>query len=163
MLKIGPIPTGYVARIEGRGTMHESPGFLSFISTVLQSEPSSSVVLDLEECEYLDSTFLGCVVALHKQFARQHPPRFVVSARDETRRRLLSPTRIDLILVLLEADCESPDDWLEIPRQALEQRDFGLHVLECHRRLADLGGPEATAFRRVAEELARDLSRDESS
>ena len=157
MLRFGSIPTGYVARIEGRGTMLESPGFLTFVSTILESEPQTSVALDLEECEYLDSTFLGCVLALHRRFAAAKPPRFMVIAGDDTRTRLLTPTRMDLILVLL-TDCDSPQDWLDIPDCVLGQREFGEHVLQCHQRLAEIEGPQAQAFRRVIDELARDLN-----
>jgi len=160
VLKFGSSDEGFVARILGRGTMNESPGFQSFITAVLDCEPDASVVLDLEDCEYLDSTFLGCLVALHKKFSREQPPRFVVNAGRETRRRLLSPTRVDKVLELTDTDLPLPDRWVDIPDKSLDRREFGLHLKECHELLAELGGPQSEAFGRVVEELQRDLDAD---
>ena len=35
--------------------------------------------------------------------------------------------------------------------------DLGRHIMECHRRLAELGGSQAASFRSIADHLAREL------
>ena len=49
---------GFCLRIEGPGTMSESPVMHAFAERVL-SGPEGEVVVDLGACTYVDSTFLG--------------------------------------------------------------------------------------------------------
>ena len=93
-LKIGR--TGYVVRIEGRGTWRESCAVHEFMVQSLTSEACSEVI-DLFGCEHLDSTFLGTLVDLYKHFGGE-PPRLLVAASPEARRRLLAPTHLDTFL-----------------------------------------------------------------
>ena len=62
-----------------------------------QTQPYS-VTLDLSPCEYLDSTFLGCLLTLHKRSVEVADTRFLVVADEGTRQRLLNPTRLDAVL-----------------------------------------------------------------
>ena len=54
-LAIHRTETGYLFRVIGRGTMRQSPAVRDFVSGAM--EDGVEVVLDLCECEYLDSTF----------------------------------------------------------------------------------------------------------
>mgnify|MGYP007080334571 CR=1 FL=1 len=40
----------------------------------------------------------------------------------------------------------------------LESREFAAHAAECHRRLAQEGGPQAAAFERIAARLESELA-----
>jgi len=112
-LKFGIYGDGYIVRVEGRGTMHESVSFKSFVSAILDCESSRQIILDLSACDYLDSTFLGCLLALHQRFNRQSPQRFVIAAAGEARTRLLARTRLDQVLTLTDdyGDTDSPREW----------------------------------------------------
>jgi len=156
-LRIGQTDDGYVVRIEGRGTLRESPAAEAFAGQVLRREPGRTLVIDLHACDYLDSTFLGCLITLHKEFGNVQPPRFFVSAPPDGRRRLLAPTFLDRYLNVHESPPAVEGDWLSLPTTPLEPQELGRHVMECHRRLAELGGPCAAAFGSVADQLAREL------
>lgn len=162
VVKFGPIDCGHVVRIEGRGTRQESPGFRKFAERLLQSELDACLVLDLRSCEYLDSTFLGCLLTLHKHFGQGESLRFVITASQETRVRLFTGTRIDLILNLTDDEPASPSKWNTVPAVELSAEDFGQHVLESHQQLAEMGGARAAAYGLVAEQLARDLKQKPS-
>jgi anti-anti-sigma factor len=157
VLRFGSTETGFVIRLEGRGTLHESPSLLAYAEHLLQRVSSKTVVLDLECCEYLDSTCLGTLVSLHQRFGSPEPPQFLVSGSSEAIERLLSPTRLDQVLALVDAPPDCPGEWLEIPTTSLERQEFCRHLMDCHRRLAELGGPRAAAFHVVADELAKEL------
>ena len=58
-LKIAPTANGCVIRVEGRGTMNESTAAKNVALRTLKGDDSASVVFDLSNCEYLDSTFPG--------------------------------------------------------------------------------------------------------
>lgn len=156
-LKIAQTDDGYIVCIEGRGTLRESPAAEAFAGQVLRHEPGRTLVIDLQACPYLDSTFLGCLITLHKEFGKLQPPRFFVAAPPDCRTRLLAPTFLDRYLNLLESPPAILSDWLSLPDTPLAPEELGRHVMECHRRLAELGGPCAAAFGRVADQLAREL------
>ncbi len=148
---------GYLIRVEGRGTMRESPAVREFAAQCLDQQRELILSVDLFECEYLDSTFLGCLVGLHRRCQSDPPVQFRVCADPATRRRLLGATRLDLLFKCIEACPEPAGPWVELAAPELEQRDFGLHVLECHKRLAELECPSAPAFKAVVDQLSREL------
>jgi anti-anti-sigma regulatory factor len=156
VVKVGRTCTGYRVRIEGRGTMRESPAVQQFALKALEAEVPS-LALDLSACDYLDSTFLGCLLGLYKRFGVGHSPRLLIAAPPETRQRLLTPSHLD---ALIQTSGECPDvigDDLTIPPLVLASRDLGKHILECHRRLAEIDGPNQAAFSEVVDRLAEEL------
>jgi hypothetical protein len=115
------------------------------------------LVVDLSQCDYLDSTFLGCLVSLHRRYNQTALHRFQVAASCAQSQKLLAPTRLNHLLDLTEV-CPKPiADVLEISRPFLPTADLGRHIMECHRRLAELGGPLAAPFRSAADQLASEL------
>lgn len=163
VLKFGPTEAGFVIRLEGRGTLHESPSLVACAEHLLQRGSAQAVMVDLEACEYLDSTCLGTLVTLHQRFGGPEPPQFLVAGSSDAIERLLTPTRLDQVLNVADELPVCQGEWLEIPTATLERREFCRHLMDCHRRLAELGGPRAAAFQLVADELARELSESQTS
>ena len=147
VLKVARTPTGYCVRIEGRGTMRESRSAGEFVSRAAESSPPPTVVVDLSACEHLDSTFLGCLVEMQRRVSKApgapatgSGPRFVVSAL----KRTAEPPQV----------C---GEWVELPAADPASPDVMRHVLECHRRLAELGGPQQAAFAAIADSIEREM------
>jgi hypothetical protein len=115
-------------------------------------------VIDLNRCDYLDSTFLGCLIDLHRRHGVKPPARFVLAAGDEARRRLLAPSCLDGLFVYAADTPEEVGRELELPAVALDREELGRHVLECHRRLIEVGTPAQAALEGVVERLAHELS-----
>jgi len=151
-----------VVRVDGRGTLRESPAIQEFARYFLeQAEISEVFVIDLAGCDYLDSTFLGFLVWLHGRYNRTQPHRFLVAASDDQCQRLLAPSRLNQLLNITE---QSPDlvvEPLEFRGHELASRDLGRHVMECHRQLAEQEGPQQSAFRAIADRLAGELGKVE--
>jgi anti-anti-sigma regulatory factor len=156
LLKVARTPTGYCIRIEGRGTMRESPTAAEFASKALEAE-GSSLVVDLSACEYLDSTFLGCLVEMKKRAGRATTPRFGVSAPDDKVRKLLGPTKLDLVLRPTAEPPQVVGEVVTLPAADPASPDLMRHVMECHRLLAALGGPQQAAFAAIADNIQREL------
>lgn len=157
MLKIGRTESGYWLGIEGAGTLRESVSVEEYVTQALESS-EGGFALDLRDCEYLDSTFLGCLVGLHKRFNMRSPHRFVVVASSERASSLFGAMPLQRLLTLID----SPGELLG-PSQRLNSADLrsdslGQHSMQCHRRLADLGGPNQEIFRRIADQLERELN-----
>lgn len=157
VLKVAAAAGGYCVRVEGRGTMRESRSAVEFAAKSL-AEPGTRVVVDLSACEYLDSTFLGCLVDLHRRAGRSIPPRFVVSAPPEQVRKLLSATKLDLVLKTTAEPPEVLGDFVTLPAADPGSPDVMRHVMECHRMLAETGGPQRVAFAAIADSIERELN-----
>ena len=151
---IYPTAEGYLFRIVGRGTMHESPTVRDFIGGAM--EDGAVVTLDLSECDYLDSTFLGCLVMLQRR-GDMAERRFRVHAPDEPRQRLLKTSQIDRVLTFAETAPTPTGKAALLETTNLQRTEFCGHLLETHRALARLNGPAATMFQRIADQIARDL------
>jgi anti-anti-sigma factor len=150
---------GYAIRVEGRGTMHESPAVREFAAQCLDQQRELILSVDLFACEYLDSTFLGCLVGVHRRSRSEPQMQLFVCCDAGKRQRLLGPTRLDTLFHCVETTPEPAGPWVALPPPELAKRDFGLHVLECHERLSELQCPSAGAFKTVVEQLSRELGR----
>ncbi|CAN5744432.1 hypothetical protein BH23PLA1_BH23PLA1_40000 [soil metagenome] len=153
----GRTSDGFLVRIEGQGTLRESPALRAFALQALEQD-AGNLVIDLSRCEYLDSTLLGCLVLLHKRYGIGSPPRFCIAAPEPLIHRLLGPNRLDTLLQSIEQAPGFVGEAVLLSSPAIEANDLGQHVMECHRLLAELGGPRQEAFARIADHLARELA-----
>jgi hypothetical protein len=75
----------------------------------------------------------------------------------ETKHRFLTANHVDA-LIKTTGDCpEFLGEYVTIPQPEPGSDDLGRHVLECHRLLAEVEGPNRAAFGEVADRLAREL------
>ena len=154
-LKFGRTEAGYRLRVEGRGTMGESRPAEAFIAEALGKE-NTLIVVDLSECDYLDSTFLGCLLGLHRQYGAS---RLHVAAPPDRTKKLFGPTKLD---VAMRVTAETPPvigDYVVIAPEAMNSTDMARHIMECHSRLAEIPGPQQNAFAAIAQQMARELDR----
>ena len=114
------------------------------------------MVLDLSACEHLDSTFLGCLVMIHQR-GESGGGSFALFADRTIRENLFGSCRLEQVLTFtdqLPASIGAPVTF-QITR--LDRKEFCQHLLDTHRKLADLGGPAADTFRSIVEQLAKEL------
>ena len=166
-LKVARTPTGFCLRVEGRGTMRESRPAAEFVKQSLSSPAGGgaapTVVVDASACDHLDSTFLGCLVEMQRRVSKAPAgpgaigPRFVVSAPPEKVRKLLSPTKLDSVLKTTPEPPQVVGEYVPLPPEDPADPDVVRHVMECHRRLAELGGPQQAVFAAIADNLEREL------
>ena len=68
-LQVGRIENGFILRVQGRGTMRESRVAHEFAMRCLP-DATSQMMIDLSGCDYLDSTFQGCLLDLPSEAFR---------------------------------------------------------------------------------------------
>ncbi len=151
---IGHDSKGTVVRLVGRGTMQESPAFRAAVEPNLNA---GLVVFDAARCEYLDSTFLGCLVGIKKECEHHPACRFVIAASEATRDKLFSSTYLDQYFDFIDESPVVDGQFAPVDIATLEPEELGKHVMRCHERLATVGGGKAAAFQEVADQLAREL------
>jgi anti-anti-sigma regulatory factor len=155
-LQVGRTANGFVLRVQGRGTMRESRVAHEFAMRCLP-DAGSQMTIDLSACDYLDSTFQGCLLDLQKRFGRGAASRFAVANPSDKCRKLLGAAHVDRFLNLTTNAPQAVGEELPIPPETLDSHDMAKHVMECHRLLAELGGPQQAAFAKIADHMAREL------
>ena len=157
-IKLAPMSDGCCLRIEGRGTMHESPCAEAIASRTLEADQTSRVVFDLSACDYLDSTFLGCLIHLFRDFGKGTPPRFQVAAPPAKRKKLLGACNLESMIPSIDTAPDSGNHWVTVPPSPLGTKEMTKHVWECHKLLAEVDSPMRPAFAKIAEQLERELT-----
>jgi anti-anti-sigma regulatory factor len=151
---IGRFDNGFVVRVVGRGTMQESPGFRAAVSRALEL---GVVVFDATRCEYLDSTFLGCLIGLKKSCEQFPERRFLIAAESAIRIKLFCASSLDKYFDFVEVCPETEGQPMTIDVESPERVELGRHMMRCHATLAEMGGREAPAFKAIADRLAKEL------
>jgi anti-sigma B factor antagonist len=91
----------YVISVAGELDLYSSQLLESELSG-LQEKNVRSVVVDLTECEFIDSTALGLLVKAHKQLAAAGT-RFSLVATDRNIRRIFEITGLDRVLTIAQS------------------------------------------------------------
>ena len=150
---LGRARAGSVIRIEGRATMRESPALRSAAEAALDA---GAIVWDLSECEYLDSTMLGCLIGVRK-LAEQRGRRMDIVADGSQQVKLFSTSSLHKYFEFLDAAPAIQGLWLAIEPERVDNTELSRHVLKCHERLAERGGEDGEAFRRVCDRLSTEI------
>jgi anti-anti-sigma regulatory factor len=159
-ITIGRIDSRYTVRLSGKGTWRESCCCQQLAAQCLESS-DASLVIDLSACEYLDSTFLGCLVELRRKFGKTEPPRVALIADDEHRAQLFGHSRVDTILKFIDPSRETPPQWTKVP--VAQSSDAAQHIMQCHKALAELGGEQHTTFAKIAERMSQEMGQPQGS
>lgn len=143
-------------RVEGRATMNESPTLRRFAEVHLGHD-IEAVRMDLCRCTYMDSTFLGTLLFLHRAAGQRGPGHFcLVSPSPECCRQL---QQMGLLEVFPIADAEPfPDSsWQTLTEPPADRDVFKWNVVQAHQELANVGGAVADSFRSLANVLASEI------
>ena len=158
-LRLGRTETGYIVYVAGRRTIRESRSLHEF-ALVIVEDGGCTLAIDLSRCDYLDSTFMGCHVDLRKRFDKQPARRFEIIADEEPSRAMLAASHLDTILPINERPPQLIDECLSLAPCELDRRQLGRHIMDCHRRLAELGGLNQEVFSRIADQLELELEKE---
>ncbi len=150
--------SGYLVRVTPRGTVEQSLAVRDFVCRTM--DEGIHIVLDLSTCEYLDSTFLGSLVIMH-QHGDESPGSLNVYADEARRHQLFGACHLDAFLNFASARprCTSGEVALQVAN--LGRADLCEHLIATHQKLADLGGPAAETFRRIANRLVSERDRSQ--
>ncbi|WP_425395933.1 STAS domain-containing protein [Aeoliella sp.] len=142
-----------VIRIIGRATMQESPALRKAAEMALDAY---HLVWDMSQCEYLDSTMLGCLIGVRK-LAERLKRQMLIVADDSRQVKLFTTSSLDKYFDFIDECPEVTTDWLDIEPEGIDTDALSRHVLVCHERLADRGGADGEAFRRVVDRLSTEI------
>ena len=153
LLQVVRTADGFLIRIQGRGTLKASPALEQFVRTSLGSD--HRIVVDLSRCEYLDSTFLGCLLKLRLHL--QGSGQFVLMTAAGGRANLFGCSRIDDLFDFTDELPDTIGSDIDLEIEALEADELARHIMHCHRVLGDSGTRDAADFRSVADRIQVEL------
>ncbi|MCA9245932.1 MAG: STAS domain-containing protein [Planctomycetales bacterium] len=156
VLKAVRTDDGLLINVHGRATMRESWVIKEFLAAYLETD-RHTIVVDLSRCEYLDSTFAGCLVELHKCAHADNAGSFALIANPQRRKHLLGAMRLDPLFQYVDTAPEAAGEPVALPGFDDDKLELVRHVLACHRELAEIEGPEQAAFQQLVARLEEDL------
>jgi anti-anti-sigma factor len=157
-LSVAKTDAGYVVRVQGNGTATDSPALADFVAQSFEQQPDACLEIDLLGCDYLDSTFLGCLLKLQRADQKD---RFKVVADSATTERLLAATRLHLVLNLIDQASSTTSPFTGIDPKSLSDHQRGRHMMETHQALSEVPSEAAAAFGRIAEQLKKELDQQQ--
>jgi anti-anti-sigma factor len=156
-LTVGRTRAGYLITLEGRGTLLQSPAFQELVERCL-GEETSMVVVSLSGCDYLDSTFLGTLISLHRQYNSTGKARLQIDAPAELRNGLLHTGNLDQLLTFANERPRVVGTMAEVEITRPGKDEIAESVEQAHRLLAELDGADSEAFGRIAQRIVQERS-----
>jgi anti-sigma B factor antagonist len=142
-------------QVTGWGRMHQSMPIRRYCEQYL-GEGVRTFRIDLRHCTYIDSTFLGTLLLLRRNFTRRPNCQFVLVSPSEECRRLFKQMGVEECLPAVTDTEPAADAWTELPCEENVEA-FNRNVVQAHQELANLGGPTGERFEGVARCLTKDL------
>lgn len=148
-----------VIRVIGRATFKVGRELREYALAELKAMPAE-IIVDLEQCEGMDSTFMG-VLAMIGLNGRGKANLVLVNA-NEQHRRLLDGIGVSKVWTYAEEPV--PDaDWKTLCMAAEGAADMaacGRTVLEAHKTLMELDAENIPKFKNVVDLLSAELKSD---
>lgn len=155
---VGQLDEKVFIKFIGNSTMKNSKTLEELFTKLLAGEPKE-IILDFEECNYMDSTMLGFIAKMAIQIKKAWNRHiFEINATNMVKTSLKSTGVYDLLNHLSETrgDVELTD---------LETKDFenkdekAAHILEAHKTLMSLSEENEKIFKNVVDLLEKDIKK----
>lgn len=150
-------------KVEGRGSFQNSSGLKEFVKQMIQ-RGFREFVVDLKDCEQMDSTFMGTLAGVALRLREIGQGALRATNVNERNADLLSSLGLDQ---LFEVELAGAAPVAHLPRavelheaspKALGAEDQKQAVLEAHEALVEIDSANAVKFKDVLEFLRNELN-----
>lgn len=157
-------------KVEGRGSFQNSSGLKEFVKQMIQ-RGFREFVVDLQDCEQMDSTFMGTLAGVALRLRELGQGSLRATNVNERNSDLLSSLGLDQLFtveslgsIAAETEPLPDDDALRVAEpKALEAEAQKQAVLEAHEALVEADRANAVKFKDVLEFLRNELNAQGSS
>lgn len=154
-----------MVKVNGRGTYKAGPSLKRFCTSAI-SKGCTQIILDMEDCLAMDSTFMGVLAGLALRIQREVNGELAAINLTPKTASLLSTLGLDRLVTCYQAG-KLPKTFKSclVANLALEGLDLGSDekrlsletMLEAHQHLAEMTPENSTRFRDVITYLDQDL------
>ncbi len=154
----GEIENKVFIKFVGNCTMKNSKTLEDLVKKILEGE-KKDIILDLEECNYMDSTMLGLIAKITIKIKQMWQKNIYALNTPNIINASFKSTGVSKLIEMIENKEEN-----NIKVEELEIKDFDdkeaktRHILEAHKTLIGLSEENAKAFKNVVTLLERELS-----
>lgn len=155
-----------VIRVEGRGNFVNSVPVKKLTDKLQKEDQISDLILDLDHCETMDSTFMGVLAAISMAQVRKGHRKLIIANANEHCSKLLKTLGISNLLEL-HASHESnhhignaENKLEEVEQDKISHADQICHTLEAHRTLVRADGENEVRFQSVIHYLEKTLEEE---
>jgi anti-anti-sigma regulatory factor len=149
--------------VVGHVTCHHSPAMLQYAEEA-QACGARSVQVDLRDCTYCDSTFLGTLLQLQRLFHAHQQITFTLLLPSPAFRQMLAQIGAENLFCVVEqaptTDIQTTWQQLGSDLDKAASSRFKRNVVEAHQELAKAGGSLAQRFGPLADAVSRELEND---
>jgi anti-sigma B factor antagonist len=132
-------------QVDGPGTVRQGLPMRRFAESCL-NDGITRLRVDLRNCTWMDSTFVGTLLVLLKTITRRGRGDFSVVSPSATSRRVLKQMGVEMVCPVCDAE-EPAGPWLQVDSSPDDGETFKCQVLQAHEELAELPGPAGETFR----------------
>lgn len=144
----------------GRVDCHQSPAMQQFAEDALRTG-ARRLVVDLRDCSYFDSTFIGTLLQLKRKL--EPVGSFSLARPSIEVRQILAQLSAERLFTIAEeaprSDIQTTWQQLDSHWEKEQSKAFKKTVVEAHEALAASGGSLTDRFKPVAESLRADLTK----
>ncbi len=143
-------------KVVGKGSFQNAHQLKSFYLNVIPNGTDSFDV-DLKECTYLDSTFLGTLAMLGSSVRKKGGQLIVLNANARNL-ELMQNLGLDRLFTIEVQTIEIAIDCLKVQNEpALNKTETGQQMLEAHEMLIEVDSKNLSKFKDVVAYLKDDL------
>ena len=153
-------------RVAGKGNLHNSPRLLSFAKLMI-AKGEKKLVVDLEDCPVMDSTFMGTLTGISRRLREIEGGELEVINANERNRELIESLGLDFILTLdtdgtswqaerLAISRQFHDAAIELEPEPLTKEEKTEFILEAHENLTEANPENIPRFEDVINYLRQE-------
>ena len=147
-------------RVEGRAVMNLSLPLRRCAERHLATG-TMNVLVDLRDCNYMDSTFMGTLLTLKKSLDRTPGGgELTLVAPSESCCKILNQMGLTDVFPAQAVALDPQATWTELPASVDDVNSFKRNIAQAHEELAALPGPAGEQFQAVARCLAESNKTD---
>lgn len=144
------------ARVEGLGSFSNALMFEEFCEAEL-AQGVNAFLVDLAECEGMDSTFMGVLAGLSTHFPPGPSPIVIVNASAKNR-QLLDDLGLSTIVTVRAEPAPAPElEMQALASDTLPPKERAERIRKAHQRLVDADARNAERFGPFLKLLEREL------
>jgi len=161
------LPQGLaVVKIIGRGTFANSVELKKLGENLTERVPKGRIIVDLEECTTMDSTFMGVLASVGLRQKRDAGEKMTVVNANPQNVRLLQTLGLSHFMNVRSQVAEdaqaAPEDFKCATPEELSRYDRIVHMIEAHQTLCDADSQNELRFQSVLKYLGESLHKEET-
>jgi len=137
-----------------------SPALKKFIISIgdnLSDSGFPKIIIDLSQCDYMDSTFLGTILLANRMIYKSNGKFIEIAKPTKFCKNLLTQMGLDKYFPIIDLDYDNSGGRIELDEEQLEGLEKANFLLQTHKALSDVNELNKTKFALVTKLLQEEI------